>query len=198
MLGVFDTDEIVPCRIAFQTNSDLIYLLRPTGWENESGIGGSAYLSLVHGQETGAPPRLDLDGEARVQRAVRRAIADSLLQSAHDCSEGGLAVALAESCLAGNVGAEVRIAISDFGAQDWAAILFGEAASRIVVSVPEGARQDALLDIAEAEGIDAVFIGQVKTNDRFDAAGMFDLPLSAVRDAHEGSIPRIMAGGTVL
>lgn len=195
MLGVFDSKETEPCRVAFRDNNDLIYLLRPDGWENEAGIGGSAYLSVVHNREEGAPPRLVLGAEARVQRAVRRAIAANLLQSAHDCSEGGLAVTLAESCLGGNVGAEVRIAIAEFGEQNWASILFGEAASRIVVSVKEGGAQDALLDICADENIEAVFLGQVKANDRFEAAGLFDLPLGVVRDAHENSIARVMGDG---
>jgi phosphoribosylformylglycinamidine synthase len=195
MVGVFE-EGVEPCGMAFQSDGDLIYLLRPTGWEDETGIGGSEYLSLIHGRDEGAPPRLDLDAEKRVQSVVRRAIGRGLLRSAHDCAEGGAAVALAESCLAGNKGAEVRFAITDFsggqGDQQWAAILFGEAMSRIVVSVRPGTNQDALLDLAESAGIEAVFIGQVKDNSRFDAAGLLDLSLSALRDAYEGAIPRAM------
>ena len=105
---------------------------------------------------------------------------------------GGAIVAITESCLTGNRGAEVRFAVTDFGDQNWGAILFGEAASRIIVSVAVGAKQDALLDMAEAAGIEAVFIGQVKANDRLDAAGLLDMPLSQLRDAFEGAIPRAM------
>jgi phosphoribosylformylglycinamidine synthase II len=196
MVGVFD-EGVTPCGLAFQNDGDLIYLLRPDGWASETGIGGSEYLSLIHGRDEGAPPRLDMEAEKRVQSAVRRAIAAGLLQSAHDCSEGGAAVALAESCLAGNKGAEVRVAVTDFALTDgtdqpWSAILFGEALSRIVVSVRPGPAQDALLDIAESEGIEAIFLGQVKSAERFDAAGLLDLPLAALRDAYEGAIPRAM------
>jgi phosphoribosylformylglycinamidine synthase len=191
MLGIFDAD-VEPAGLAFQNDGDLIYLLRPQGWEDETGVGGSEYLSLIHGREEGRPPRLDLDAERRVQEVVRGAIAADLLRSAHDCSEGGAAVALAECALAGNKGAEIRFAVTDFGDQPWSAILFGEAASRVVVSVRPGPDQDRLLDLAEEAGIEAVFLGQVKSGDRFDAAGLLDLPLARLRDAYENAIPRAM------
>ena len=195
MVGVFDAG-VVPCGLAFGGDGDLIYLVRPQGWEAETGLGGSEYLSLLHGRDEGTPPRVDLDGEKKVCATVRAAIAGGLLQSAHDCAEGGLAVALAESCLAGNVGAEVRFAITDFGGdgvdQPWSAVLFGEATARIVVSVRPGADQDGLLDLAESHGVEAIFTGQVKSTPRFDAAGLLDVPLDTLRDAYEGAIPRAM------
>jgi phosphoribosylformylglycinamidine synthase subunit PurL len=193
MVGVFP-EGVEPVGLAFQNNLDLIYVLRPQGWEAEQGIGGSEYLHVVHGRDEGTPPRLDLEKEAAVQRVVRAAIAQKLISSAHDCAEGGLLVALAESCLAGNIGAEIRFSVTDFADQPWSAICFGEAASRIVVTVKEATPQhEALLDLAEREGIEAVFIGQVKDNGRFDAAGLLDLPLDALKDAYEGAIPRAMS-----
>ncbi|MDX1933792.1 MAG: phosphoribosylformylglycinamidine synthase subunit PurL [Capsulimonadales bacterium] len=191
MVGVFE-EGVTPCDLAFKEDGDLIYLLRPAGSENVHGLDGSEYVSVLHGKDVGNPV-LDMDGEARVQQVVRAAIAGGHLKSAHDCSEGGLAVAVAESCLGGNRGAEIRIAIADFGSQSWSAILFGEAFSRVLVTVREGGTaQEALLDLAENAGIEAIFLGQVKANDRLDAAGMFDLPLSVLRDAYEGAIPRAM------
>jgi phosphoribosylformylglycinamidine synthase subunit PurL len=191
MVGVFD-DGVEPCGLAFKDNDDLIYLLRPRGWEDEAGIGGSEYLHVIHGRDEGKPPRVDLAMEAAVQGVTRAAIAKGLLKSAHDCSEGGIAVCLAESAIAGGRGAEVRFAVSDFGAQPWSAILYGEATARIVVTVREGADQNALLDLAESAGIEAVFLGQVKSAERFDAAGLFDLPLATLKDAYENAIPRAM------
>lgn len=191
MVGVFE-EGVEPCGLAFKDNDDLIYLLRPQGWEDESGIGGSEFLHVIHGKDEGRPPRLDLAAEAAVQSVVRAAIAKGLLKSAHDCSEGGIAVSLAESAIAGRRGAEVRFAVSDFGSQPWSAILYGEATARIVVTVKEGVDQNALLDLAESAGIEAIFIGQVKNAERFDAAGLFDLPLAALKDAYENAIPRAM------
>ena len=195
MVGVFD-EGVVPLGQAFQNDGDLIYLLRPQNWEGETGIGGSEYLSLIHGRDEGTPPRLDLQAEASVQSVVRAAIAAGTLQSAHDCAEGGAAVALAESCLAGKKGAGVRFSITDFAAdagdQPWSAILFGEATARIIVSVKPGSDQEKLLDFAEDAAIQAVFIGQVKDNGKFDAAGLLDLPLATLYDAYENAIPRAM------
>ena len=192
MVGVFP-ENVAPMGLAFQESLDLIYVLRPTGWESETGIGGSEYLHVVHGQDTGAPPRLDLEKEAAVQRVVREAVAKKLVRSAHDCAEGGLLIALAECCLAGNIGAEIRVAVTDFAEQSWSAILFGEAASRIVVTVKEGTpEQEALLDLAECEGIESVFIGQVKDNGRFDARRPPRPPLDELKAAYEGAIPRAM------
>ena len=192
MVGVFP-EGVEPVGLAFQHHLDLIYVLRPANWESEAGIGGSEYLHVVHGLDSGRPPRLDLEKEAAVQRVVREAIAKKLVRSAHDCSEGGLLVTIAESCLAGNIGAEVRFSVTDFAEQPWSAILFGEAASRIVVTVKEGApEQELLLDLAEREGIDAIFIGQVKDNGKFDAAGLLDLPLEELKNAYEGAIPNAM------
>ncbi len=190
MVGVFD-EGVEPVGLAFQSDGDLIYLLRPEGSDAVSGLDGSEYLSLVHGREEGKPT-LDLDGERRVQQVTRQAIAANLLRSAHDCSEGGTAVALAESCLPASLGAEIRFAVTDFADLPWSAILFGEAASRVLVSVRPGDDQNALLDLAEAANVEAVFIGQVKANDRFNAAGLLDLPLAALRDVYENAIPRAM------
>jgi len=191
MVGVFE-EGVEPCGLAFQDDGDLIYLLRPLGWENEDGIGGSEYLSRVLGRDEGSPPRLELQEERNVQEAVREAIAKGLIKSAHDCAEGGALVAIAESCLAGNIGAEVRFAIPDFGGQSWPAILFGEACSRIIVTIPHGESLDALLQIADRVGVEAVYIGQVKNNNRLDVAGLVDVPLPTLRDAYEGAIPRLM------
>ena len=192
MVGVFP-EGVAPMGLSFQKSLDLIYLLRPAGWESEAGIGGSEFLHVVHGLDTGRPPSLNLEKEAAVQRVAREAIAQKLILSAHDCSEGGLLVTLAESCLAGNIGAEIRVAVTDFAEQPWSAILFGEAASRIIVTVKEGTpEQEALLDLAEREGIEAIFIGQVKDNGRFDAAGLLDVPLEVLKNAYEGAIPNAM------
>ena len=194
MVGVFE-ENVTPCDIAFKDDGDLIYLLRPTNWDNETGIGGSEYHYLTTGTDNGRPPRLNMDAERAVQAVVRAAIAKNFVKSAHDCSDGGLCVALAESCLAGNKGAEVRFAITDFGEQKWSSVLFGEATARIVVSVKEGSDgQTGLLDLAETAGIEAVFIGQVKAGDKFDAAGILDVSIAALRAAYEGAIPNAMGG----
>ncbi|HMA33205.1 MAG TPA: phosphoribosylformylglycinamidine synthase subunit PurL [Chloroflexia bacterium] len=98
-------------------------------------LGASEYLATVHGQEAGRPPAIDLAAEQRVQAAALAAIGAGLVLAAHDCSEGGLAVALAEGCITGGVGAHLDLAALDespAGRGD--VLLFNEAPSRIVLA----------------------------------------------------------------
>jgi phosphoribosylformylglycinamidine synthase II len=116
----------------FKKQGDVIFLVGETLEE----IGGTEYLELIHGQVRGCPPALDLEKEKKVQEAVLAAIEKGLLQSAHDCSEGGLAIALAECCItspATALGAQVTL--EETLRAD--ALLFGESQSRIVVSLEE-------------------------------------------------------------
>jgi phosphoribosylformylglycinamidine synthase len=113
----------------WQQTGDLIYLL---GNNNHNVLGGSEYLATLHQTVAGQPPSLDFALEKKVQAACRHGIRQGWLNSAHDCAEGGLAVALAESSISGNLGAEIVINTDN---QRLDELLFGESASRIIVSV---------------------------------------------------------------
>ncbi|MEB3192049.1 MAG: phosphoribosylformylglycinamidine synthase subunit PurL [Snowella sp.] len=113
----------------WQQTGDLIYLL---GNNNHNALGGSEYLATLHQTVAGQPPSLDFALEKKVQAACRHGIRQGWLNSAHDCAEGGLAVALAESSISGNLGAEIVINTNN---QRLDELLFGESASRIIVSV---------------------------------------------------------------
>ncbi|BAT55304.1 phosphoribosylformylglycinamidine synthase II [Nostoc sp. NIES-3756] len=119
------------CGQAWQTVGDVIYLLG----SSTTSLGASEYLATIHGTIAGRPPRVDFDLERRVQKVCRDGIRSGWVRSAHDCAEGGLAVALAESCVAGNLGAEVRLEISPTQFQRLDEVLFGEGGARILVSV---------------------------------------------------------------
>jgi phosphoribosylformylglycinamidine synthase len=116
---------------------------------NTDEVGGSEYLATLHGLVAGRPPHLDAAREAAVGRACRRLVRAHLVTAAHDCSEGGLAVALAEACIAGArpVGATVRL--EDELRPDL--LLFGEAPSRILVAYPPE-REAEVRQIAADEG----------------------------------------------
>ena len=122
-------------------------------------LGGSEYLNTIHGVVRGTPPQLDLDRERALIALLVRAAADGLLQSAHDCSDGGLAVALAECAFdTEGIGATVDVPGSRAGAGT-AAVLFGESASRVVVSVkPE--HQAALVRLAGELQVPATVCGR--------------------------------------
>src|SRR5438552_12004322 len=96
-------------------------------------LGGSQFLRVCHARKEGPPPRVDLELEIDVQNAARDLIREGLVKSAHDCSEGGLAVALAECCFnpSGLLGVDVDLNFSDTATE----ILFNESQSRIVISV---------------------------------------------------------------
>ena len=117
--------------IGFKDAGDVVVLIGRESLESRAEeLAGSEYLEQVHGLVAGQP-KIDLDLETAVQRACRRLVVEGILHSAHDCSDGGLLVALAESCIAGGVGVVIDAALPD----RWDAPLFGEGQSRIVVSL---------------------------------------------------------------
>ena len=150
MVGLIDKPEHVTTQ-AFKAAGDVIILVGPIidPAAGQLGLGASHYYKVVAGQKAGITPRLNITLEKGVQAAVLGLIQSGLVKSAHDCSEGGLAVAIAEGCMSGNIGATVELASGPALAKypDHAAragLLFGESQSRIVISVaPENA--DAVL-----------------------------------------------------
>ncbi|HEV8701521.1 MAG TPA: phosphoribosylformylglycinamidine synthase subunit PurL [Candidatus Polarisedimenticolia bacterium] len=139
----------------FKKEGDLVLLLGGA----EGTLGGSEYLALLHGIEAGRPHPVDLGKERALHDLVRTARDAGLVASAHDCSEGGLAVALLESCITGPNGA-VGATISLEGKGRLDEILFGEAPTRIVVTTPPDCRA-RLEHAAAAAGVPVQSIGRV-------------------------------------
>ena len=127
------------CRQGWHQAGDLIYLLGITPSPYLPTLGGSEYLATIHGIVAGKPPVVDFDLEHRVQEACRQGIRQGWINSAHDCAEGGIAVALAECCISGQLGAKIQL---DRSAKRLDELLFGEAASRILVSVAPDRQQN--------------------------------------------------------
>ena len=131
-LGVLDDVE-KHSTVGFKAENDVIVLLgSDSAWDTTDGLAGSEYLEFVHGRIEGQPA-LDLDLEVRVQTVCRDAVRAGLVASAHDLSDGGMATALAECAIIGNIGASVTES-PDAGGR-WDAAMFGEAQSRILLSV---------------------------------------------------------------
>ena len=118
-------------------------------------LAGSEYLQVMHGLTAGQP-YIDLELERRVQEACRQGVRQGIIRSAHDCSDGGLAVALAESCILG--GAGFRFQGSMDSLSRWDTALFGEKQSRIVVTVERG-KMNLLEDLAYAVGVPVSVLG---------------------------------------
>ncbi len=165
----------------FKDEGDLIALLGATLEE----IGGSEYLKVVHSLDRGLPPRIDLDTEKKVQHACRDAIAGGIIKSAHDVSEGGLAVALAEACLSPStpVGATVELQGGDIRED---ALLFGESQSRIIISLEEK-DLERMKGIAAANGAPFTVIGRVGGGS-LRIKGLIDLKVKELHEARSGVI----------
>jgi phosphoribosylformylglycinamidine synthase len=142
---------------AFKVPGDAVVLLG----ESRNEFGGSEYLKVLHGAVRGVPPALDLAREAALQRVLIQGASTGLIRSAHDCAEGGVAITLAECCFDTALGVEADlIPVRSDKAFIHVATLFGESASRAVVSV-EAVRTAELLALAEKEGVPAVVTGRV-------------------------------------
>ena len=123
--------------------------------ESREELGGSLWLALRRGLERGTPPLVDLAHERRLHELLARGVAEGLLPTAHDVSEGGLAVALAEACFTGASPVGARVACADGLRPD--ALLFGESTGRVIAATPE---PEALLAAASQVGVPARRIGE--------------------------------------
>jgi phosphoribosylformylglycinamidine synthase subunit PurL len=184
MVGVID-DVSQRCTAGFRDEGDLIGLVGPVDAE----LDGSEYQRLVRGVNAGTPPRLDIDLERRVHSFILEAISAGLLHSAHDCAEGGIAIAIAESCLLGDRGAWVRI--DELGKGEGlikgeAGILFGESQSRFVISFAREALV-RLHELAARHSVPFRGLGSVG-GERFCVTGCIDVSLADVRRVHEGAL----------
>jgi len=175
------------CTQEFKSEGDLIVLLGDTFEE----LGGSEFLAIVHGRVQGVPPALDLKREKAVQKAVLLAIRQNLLNSTHDLSEGGLAVALAECAFGQNIGAAVEL---DSDGLRLDSLLFGETQSRVVVSIPE-AKIDLLHKLAMQENAPVAVIGKTggaRLTVCVDGHEAINLPVNRMKEAWQKAIPGLM------
>ena len=149
-------------------------------------LGGSAYLADRTGKIVGTPPTIDLALEKELQALVRALIADDVVTSAHDLSEGGLAVALVECCVIdGPVGARVALPRSS---DDLAVALFGEAPSRIIVTTRPG----GAASIAQRAGNVPVATLGTTGGDRLIIGDAVDVAVESLRDARERCLEPIV------
>src|SRR6266542_132180 len=211
MVGLIDDEKHVTTQW-FKEAGDVIILVGQIGNE----LGGSSYLKVCHGLKIGPPPHVDLAHEIKVQNAVRNLIREGLVKSAHDCSEGGLAVAVAECCFHPEklFGAEIDCSRHPAGdatrAQETLqrsashseadTILFSESKSRIVVSVAPADLEKTMSTLHET-GIPFEQLGKVgaeelciRVNDetlRWPITDLYDDWWNAIRRAVEDQTERI-------
>ncbi|APD47993.1 phosphoribosylformylglycinamidine synthase subunit PurL [Synechococcus sp. CS-602] len=199
--------------LAWKQAGDTIWLLGvplETGPDNQAkqasedrlGLAGSSYLERIHGRVTGRPPRTDLALECRVQALLREAISQGLLASAHDLSDGGLAVAAAECCIASGLGAELALPTGDCRLDR---LLFAEGGARVLVSVSPARlpQWQALLasKLPEAEPGQPAFpaqpLGQVAADGRLQisagGAALLGEQVDDLAEIYEQALPSRLA-----
>jgi phosphoribosylformylglycinamidine synthase len=172
----------------FKEEGDVVVLLGEPGGR----LGGSEYLQTVHGRLGGAPAPLDLGRERALQAACLAAIEAGCVRSAHDCAEGGLAVALAECCITGPRRLGAAVALAEETRVD--ELLFGEAPSRVLVTAAPGA-VERLMRIVREWTVPVQVLGHVG-GDRLDVrvgtAARVSLPVEALADAFENGLARAL------
>ncbi|MCS7051329.1 MAG: AIR synthase-related protein, partial [Thermomicrobium sp.] len=186
VVGVVGRLEDVHRRVGMGfAGEGVVFLLGP----QRATLGASEYLAHRFGIVGGTPPALDLELERRVQVLVRDAIHRGIVLAAHDCSEGGLLVAVAESCIVGGIGGRFRIdpLLEANGRLD--VTVFGEAASRVLVQVPFGA-EGTLLALAHAHGVPIYEFGRLG-GERLVVDGLLDHPLGALAEAWRRALRRM-------
>ncbi|MFL5204226.1 MAG: phosphoribosylformylglycinamidine synthase subunit PurL [Microvirga sp.] len=183
-VGLLD-DVTVNASIAFKREGEAIILIGATrGW-----LGQSIYLRDVCGREEGAPPPVNLVQEKRNGDFVRQLIRSGQVETVHDLSDGGIALALAEMAMAGNVGAEITAFPEGFPLH---AFLFGEDQARYLIAVDEDVAADILYE-AGAIGVPAVTLG-ITGGDALILPGQQAISVKQLKAAHEAWLPEYMTG----
>ena len=165
--------------------------------DDRLGLSGSSYLQVVHGLCTGRPPRPDLALEKRLQGALRAAIGAGLVSAAHDLSDGGLLVAVAEMAMAAGTGVQLQLPAFEGSGLRLERLLFGESGARVLVTVPR-AQQGAFEHLMATHQCPQELIGEVQAAPRLQlqlgSRLALDLEISAMAAAHGGGIPRRLQG----
>ncbi len=184
IVGLFDKD-VEPMTISFKNDSDLVYLVG----QNKDEIGGSEYLKVAYDLITGDCPGMDLDYEVAMQSKILKAIKLKLVNSVHDVSDGGIAVAMLECMKGNNLGADVNFKSNGLRNDS---ILFGETQSRYVVTV-SGNNKDAFEGIFEK---DCELVGKTQKNDslsiKIDGKTFIDIDGKEYKDIYDNSISKVM------
>ena len=184
VLGVLP-DVSLALRSGFRDPGDVIVVLGTTRDE----LDGGEWAHVVHGHLGGVPPRVDLAAERSLAAAMVQAAEAEVLTSAHDVSDGGLAIALAESVLRHGVGSRIDLTpLLERDGVDAFTALFSESVARAVVTVPPEL-VPSLEQICSSEGVPLVRIGEVAPGAGLTVEGLFDVPVEELRTVHESDPP---------
>ncbi len=200
MVGILDRRDLITTQ-GFKDEGDAILLLGHIVDSTDplQGLGGSAYLQVVHGQKNGTPPVCDLEDGVRLVEGLRALIHGGSIKSAHDCSEGGLAVCLAEACFQSPVALGTprmigaTIDLSSITGLRTDAVLFGESHHRVVIST-SAIEAGKVIAQAKAMGLTALRLGTVRGTDLVLKLSGEEhrLPVADLHDGWWNAIARLM------
>ena len=184
MLGVIEDVEKHKMSPSFKNEDDIIlYVGSP-----RIGLGGTEYLKVIHGLTTGDAPVLDLDVELKVQQVVLQAITSGLVTAAHDISDGGLAVTIAEMGIFSLLGAQIDLSIFSGSVHE---IWFSEAQSGIVLTCQPNQKETLIKHLVQG-GVEVVQIGTVQ-GDALMFEGVGSVSLDHLHSIYESAIPEVMS-----
>ena len=180
MLGLIDDVETGLMTAGFKKSGDeILYIGAP-----RKGLGGSEYLSHIHGLTEGDAPELNLDFEAQLQEALYEGIRKTKLNAAHDVSDGGLLVCLAEMSIFSMMGAEITFPNQGTSLTEFC---FSEAQSGVVITTPADAKDETIAFFKD-KGIPVYELGKVKA-EKFSVDNLLSLEVTALKKAYERSLP---------
>jgi len=179
----------------FREDGSAVVLLRGSepgdATDAEVEFGSSEYAKVISGGMWGFPPALELEGEAALQKVIVGLIGAGLIDAAHDCSEGGLGVALAEASFAKEIGCSVNVSSQELAPEF---VLFGEDASRIVISC-DPANVARIKEVAGKAGVSAEVLGETVSGNleiKVDGRVVVSAPIAELRDEYEGALERAL------
>ena len=199
MLGLVEDVAAHATQSGLSMPGNTIYLLSPKAWNfrtQHCELGATEYLYTRHGLTRGDAPHLDMTEECAVQESALAMIQSGLITSAHDVSDGGLLVALAECVLfSENLGVDIRLNPESMARLD--ALLFGEAQSRILLTAAQSKADQLEALVAEHPDVQLTVLGAVSSNPALSVTvgskSVLHCTTDAMRTVYFGSIPKHMA-----
>lgn len=183
MLGLIEDVENHTTTPGFKEEGDIILYIGA----DRKGLGGTEYLKAIHGLTMGDAPELDIDFEVKLQESLLEAIKAGFVTAAHDVSDGGLAITLAEMAVFGGVGANVNLEMLVGSMYE---ILFSEAQSGVVITVSQNDLEKALTHFKDAE-VPIVNLGHV-VGTKLSVEGIGKLDVAEMKETYENVIPKAM------
>lgn len=183
MLGLIENIEEHTTTPGFKNDGDIVLYIGA----DRKGLGGTEYLKVIHDLTTGDAPELDIDFEVKLQNAVLEAIRSGFVTAAHDVSDGGLAITLAEMAIFGGIGANINLGSMSGSEHE---VLFSEAQSGVAITIDAKDLEIALTHFKDA-GVPVINLGQV-VGTKLNLEGFGMLGVTEMKEIYESVIPKAM------